>query len=96
MPPPRSEDAEGLTKIVTALIAIGGLQRDQLPDAVGVPEQRVVIRRRDRRPASRSRISARADAKYHRRRRSSDAGRIVHNKANSRMTAVIARKLRYR
>jgi hypothetical protein len=38
-----SEDAKGLTKIVTTLIAIGGLQRDQLPDAVSVPEQSVVI-----------------------------------------------------
>jgi hypothetical protein len=38
-----SEDTKGLTKIVTTLIAIGGPQRDQLPDAVGVPEQGVVI-----------------------------------------------------
>jgi hypothetical protein len=38
-----SEDAKGLTKIVTTLIAIGRLQCGQLPDAVGVPEQGVVI-----------------------------------------------------
>ena len=38
-----SEDAKGLTKIVTKLIAIGRLQCGQLPDAVGVPEQGVVI-----------------------------------------------------
>jgi hypothetical protein len=37
-----SEDAEGLTKIVTTLIAIGRLQGGQLPDAVRVPEQGVV------------------------------------------------------
>ena len=38
-----TEDVKSLTKIVTTLIAIGGLQRGQLPDAVGVPEQGVVI-----------------------------------------------------
>ena len=38
-----SEDVKGLTKIVTTFIAIGGLQCGQLPDAVGVPEQGVVI-----------------------------------------------------
>jgi hypothetical protein len=38
-----SEDGKGLTKIVTTLISIGRLQRDQLPDAVGIPEQGVVV-----------------------------------------------------
>ena len=43
MPRQQSEDVKGLTKIVTTLIAISGLQCGQLPDAVGVPEQGVVI-----------------------------------------------------
>ena len=38
-----TEDVKSLTKIVTTLIAIGWLQRGQLPDAVGVPEQGFVI-----------------------------------------------------
>ena len=37
-----SEDAKGLTEIVTTLIAISRLQCGQLPDAIRVPEQRVV------------------------------------------------------
>ena len=38
-----SEDVKGLTKIVATLIAISRLQGSQLPDAVGVAEQGVVI-----------------------------------------------------
>jgi hypothetical protein len=37
------EDVKGLTKIVTTVIAIGRLQCGQLPDAVGVPEQGIII-----------------------------------------------------
>src|SRR5258708_103836 len=39
-----SEDLESLTEVVTAFIAVGGLQRGQLADAVGVPEQGLVIK----------------------------------------------------
>src|ERR1700736_6336781 len=38
-----SEDVESLTKVVTAFIVVSRLQRGQLPDAVGVAEQRLVI-----------------------------------------------------
>src|SRR5258708_22336381 len=38
-----SEDLESLTVVVTAFIVGSGLQRGQLPDAVGVAEQRLVI-----------------------------------------------------
>src|SRR6267142_6387488 len=38
-----SEDVESLTQVVTAFIVVSRLQRGQLPDAVSVPEQRLVI-----------------------------------------------------
>src|SRR6266478_3994172 len=38
-----SEDLEGLTEVVTTFIVVGGLQRGQLPDAVGVPEQGLLV-----------------------------------------------------
>ena len=38
-----SEYLENLTQIVTAFIVVGGLQRGQLPDTVGVAEQGLVI-----------------------------------------------------
>src|SRR6267154_1968069 len=38
-----SEDPESLTEIVTAFIVVSRLERGQLPDAVSVPEQGLVI-----------------------------------------------------
>src|SRR6202022_2288369 len=38
-----SEDVESLAKVVTAFIVVGRLQRGQLPDAVRVAEQGLVI-----------------------------------------------------
>ena len=38
-----SEDVEGLTEVVTAFIAVGGLESGQLPDPVRVAEQSLVI-----------------------------------------------------
>src|SRR5258708_33868802 len=38
-----SEDGESLTEVVTAFIAVGGLPRGQLPDAVRGPEQGLVM-----------------------------------------------------
>src|SRR6266403_5690703 len=38
-----SEDLESLTQVVTVFIVGSRLQRGQLPDAVSVPEQRLII-----------------------------------------------------
>jgi hypothetical protein len=71
-----SEDVENLAQVVTAFIASGGLQRGQLPDAVRVAEQRLVVElpglatgqeaahlrsRRCKAPASPQRVGCRED-----------------------------------
>jgi len=91
---PRVEDVESLTQVVTAFIVVSRLQRGQLPDAVSVAK--IGPRHRDAgtgHRARRSRISARADVRYQRRRSASDVGRTVHRRTNSRMADVIAMKL---
>ena len=91
-----SEDIQSLTEVIAAFIVGRGLQRGQLPNAVRVAEQSLVIEALGAANGEERAHLRLRRFRYQRRRSASDVGRRVRSRTNSRMTDVIAIKLENR